>query len=499
MPSVEKKIQKLLLVYSRYKKNRLGRRMSRYVVLPRVPFVTPSMIEDDLALLEMANRTIRMLENNSKGKGKVCPIPLFPCDSFGTDNAFLKDTMREYTPAFYAEAISNERQFTPEFHIVGHGDPIGIGGTNPTERIRPKPFARMIAKFFGSKGLLELKLNNKIIQPVNIIFHSCNSAYCHKVLPSNSIDEYHERMLAESFIGKFFGELSRMGYRSVEVSGFRGYYQTVTTSGAGTARILDHPFFPTIDIDAERAKFTLSATTIRVPTDHYFNVCISPDLSLQGHHAAASAAAADVDVVNTQARKFEEVVSKDIFNETGLKSDMDEDLALFMASALSHLVDREVSVLHERLVYSPEGQVFDIGDHRSLVLKIPNGVIATPMPIVRCPNYFPGNVIKAVSGSGAMARAGAGARVMVRSRSSSFDDAPELIGSAFKKVKRRGDIQKNEMKYNWRRTLSLNDLSSRVLFKPQPQLEFGLTNEGDEHLANQLIDQTRLRRLLSVL
>ena len=235
-------------------------RFSKFVITPEIPKI---LIREQKWLkpahydaLEMAKSTILKLIAE-KSSGRVCPHALFLCTQPFSDERYLPHQLQTYIPNMAAE-----KQFSFEFHIVGHANPDQIGAIPWGEALIIEDFAEKIVVMLNThdpEGSVKFKTRS-----LHFIFHCCTSAYCN-INESMSIKDIEQCLINESLIGKFFRKLQENGYHNVSVSGFRGYY--LTSKNHKNAFVASSPAAVST-LPAEKTKFTIHARgTVTLPNN----------------------------------------------------------------------------------------------------------------------------------------------------------------------------------------------------------------------------------------
>lgn len=239
-------------------------RYSNFVLMPILPTLIPASTTDSSyvsssnapildydsdELIEFSATTISKLKNVKKLR--VYPLPLIMSHIESLEkNSMEYRTFKPYSLANCVTAILTEKQFTPTFNIVGHGTPTGIGTSDTKAQISPTGFANKMHQLFERYGLSdELKKH-----PISFEFHTCNSAYAN-IHPESSRADVYACVRENSFIGKFYNALKRLGYQSISVTGYRGYY----IDGVSTKEQVQDSFHsPTLLLNAIEGKYTIS-------------------------------------------------------------------------------------------------------------------------------------------------------------------------------------------------------------------------------------------------
>ncbi len=228
-------------------------RFSEFVLLPQVPSLLtvdskkPILDFDSDQLVNFSANTINMLKNGDK---KVYPHPLIPF--YIEKIPSFSNELSIFSLGKCARYIANERQYQPTFHIVGHGTPTGIGILDPESQISANDFARNITDIFETYNLSLLKS-----KPIHFVFHTCNSAYA-KIDESMSKKEILAKVQAQSYIGQFYLAMRAKDFSNITVTGFRGYYSSMSTNKSSSAVVQDSFSSPVISIHAEHGEYTIS-------------------------------------------------------------------------------------------------------------------------------------------------------------------------------------------------------------------------------------------------
>lgn len=244
---------KLILHYFKpIQNNRHHARYSDYVIAPDLPHLKLDNLSNEAALNEefieqmrFANTTIRMLKNAGH---KVYPLFLLsePLDE-SVYGEKISSKLAQFSLSMCRENILNEKQYIPTFHFVGHGSPDGIG----TFSVSPENFAEKLAKTFESLGLESLSKRQ-----IRFKFHICNGAYVHVNESMSRIDILNS-VYRDSFIGRFNEQMNKIGYKDIEVIGYRGYYCGISSNGAASFVINDAPFNTGKEIGYINAEYTI--------------------------------------------------------------------------------------------------------------------------------------------------------------------------------------------------------------------------------------------------
>lgn len=221
---------------------------------------------DHQELIHLGESTIQFLKNTKK-KSAVCPRVLFLM-SKQEEKIYQGHMLKNYM-----KTIISEKQRDLELHIAAHGDQNKIGsssiGTVDCElRYDIDTFAEVFDMFLSLHAGESFKDIQK--RPINIVFHSCNSAYA-DITENMSQGERDHIIRTESLIGKFASKMKKFGFTQLTVSGFRGYYSHLTNKKASVvSSTLDKHSHTE---DANKAKFTIHPYgKVTVPAKAYFPV-----------------------------------------------------------------------------------------------------------------------------------------------------------------------------------------------------------------------------------
>jgi hypothetical protein len=228
------------------------KRYQDYVLLSHVPSLNPEDHEELLELTGYARNTINLVSHRTK-KNLTYPLAIVPAiiDQYKESQDY-KGYFSESALNKCASAILSERQYRITFHIVGHGTPNSIGGNDFFKQISPEAYARELQTLFTAYGLESLKA-----KACAFVFHTCNSAYV-PVERDMKQEEVLSRIQHQSFIAKFYDEMSRWGMQDFKVTGYRGYYASIISERASGARI-QNSFYNPIEIkDASHGEYTIS-------------------------------------------------------------------------------------------------------------------------------------------------------------------------------------------------------------------------------------------------
>lgn len=207
---------------------------------------------DSEHMVRFGKGTIDMLRNLSK---KVYPLPLLTGVEYEHDitcSSSSKELGDSYEFNRCVPFIKNEKQFIPTFNVVGHGTPNGIGPLDPSEQISPEAFAQKMNTLFNENKLSHLKTS-----PLRFVFHTCNSAYV-DVTNEMSVEDIFQSIRENSFIGRFNQAMIEKGYTQLSVTGYRGYYTSMTSKHAASARLQDSFFAPLCDYDIKHGEYTVA-------------------------------------------------------------------------------------------------------------------------------------------------------------------------------------------------------------------------------------------------
>lgn len=237
------------------------------------------LTNDSDQILSMAKNTISMLSNQGK---KVAPRPIIvsqpevllvgldrkPYNKSDFEQEELPKSILDELCSLTAKLsitdrvpnICAERQFDIHFHIVGHGTPHGVGNAHPLEQVGPADLADLLNESFNVNLLCHKLKHTRFV----IEFHCCNSAYA-ELEDSFDFSDVQQAILKESFIGKFYNSMVALGYDQIEVIGYRGWYSSITTNNASSARVQDHYYNPTLEMSAESARYVIAGGTCKLP------------------------------------------------------------------------------------------------------------------------------------------------------------------------------------------------------------------------------------------
>jgi|GEM_PF-5023950 len=205
----------------------------------------PTLDFDSDQIMGFAASTLNMLKN---GSHKVYPIPLIS----DTLTESKQATLQDFNFAQCVKLIENEKQLPISFDVVGHGSSYGIGALDPVQQISARHFAKKMDRLFIIHDLKEKMLSASF----HVKFHTCNSAYA-DVDKSMSRNEVLKAIFENAYIGQFYREMADRGYSKICVSGYRGYYCTVNTSHAASARIQDAFFDQSLKCDATKSEYRI--------------------------------------------------------------------------------------------------------------------------------------------------------------------------------------------------------------------------------------------------
>jgi len=205
---------------------------------------------DSTHLVYFSYNTINMLKNDGR---KVYPWPLLtdPDDE-------IPLSLRNHYFSSCKPFLENERQYTPTFHVVGHGGPGGVGPLDAKLEISPTDFAARLYDRFESY----LEKGMKSLPSSKFVFHTCNSAYV-RVDKSMDRDTILQRVLERSYIGRFYHALLELAedrkqlQLRLSVTGYRGFYCMVTSNRSTTARLQSSFSDPTSDYDLRQGEYTI--------------------------------------------------------------------------------------------------------------------------------------------------------------------------------------------------------------------------------------------------
>lgn len=238
-----------------------GSRINHFVLIP-VPLTmiahpdskhSLTLDYDSEQLVAFSKTTIDMIRNCHE---KVYPAPLLLGTEYkGTPAAIsaAKPLADVYNFKQCCHYIRNEKQLKPTFNVVGHGTPLGIGPLDPTAQVSPEAFAELFDNL-----ICENKLTNLKTSALNIVFHTCNSAYV-EVSGTMSSNEILESIYQTSFIGRFYQAMIAKGYSKLSVTGYRGYYSAMTSKSASSARLQDSFCLPEHSYDLKHGEYTIKS------------------------------------------------------------------------------------------------------------------------------------------------------------------------------------------------------------------------------------------------
>lgn len=260
---------KSLTDFYNLKKMRDQGRISDYVIVPQMSFTgfegkgSAHLTYDALQLVQMAEKTIKMLgQHGKKVLRKPCLLTAPEAlDEFSSEaEDYLKDIFAKMSIADNTQRIRNEKQYTISFNIVGHGSPTGVGMPDPRDQLSAVDLADLFHAAFKSSGLDgHLK-----VKPFFVEFHCCNTAY---VDASSSItsNELKNKVLNDSYIGRFYHRMKALGYLNIQVAGYRGFYATIGGSSAMSSSVQDSYNKPTHVTQASKARYLLTNNTCILP------------------------------------------------------------------------------------------------------------------------------------------------------------------------------------------------------------------------------------------
>ncbi|MBS0287259.1 MAG: hypothetical protein JSR17_08185 [Proteobacteria bacterium] len=242
-----------LTTYYDFRTRNSKSRYCDFVILPDVPKFVDSTEEldyDSDQLAEFGRNTISLLSNCGK---KVLPQPVvLECVEKLVEQSEHHKKLLPLSLNRCKKYIEEERQFSPTFHIVGHGTPNGVGILDPRDQISPEAFAKKVFDAFR-----HYELNALFEKRVSFVFHTCNSAYA-KVDKKLNKQQVLEKIRHESYVGRFFHAMKELGFKQVTVKGYRGYYCSVTSVKAGDALITDSFTSPTMSLLSQQGEYTVS-------------------------------------------------------------------------------------------------------------------------------------------------------------------------------------------------------------------------------------------------
>ena len=198
---------------------------------------TIGLSPQDSDLLQLGLTTLEMVQ--AEKSSFLCPRLLFlgltppecldvPAEKYKGSEVYKLNTKiyRGHFLSDYISALSNEKQITSlTFHIAAHGDPKQIGTMLRDGRIDSKLFSELFVQLLDSHPIFKAF-------KINLVFHSCNSAYCDFSTKAREFKRLMKREVIEkTYIGQVAAALKKEGY-SGSVSGFRGYYTPLKTNKA---------------------------------------------------------------------------------------------------------------------------------------------------------------------------------------------------------------------------------------------------------------------------
>ncbi len=267
----------LTVQFSNLKLNNKSKRYRDYVFMAEVPalIITDQGIsesDDCRELTEFCKNTINLLSNRTK-RDLTYPLPLVPV-KIGENDKISSDFFRKYSLENCVDNIRKETQYRITFHIVGHGTPTSIGVAEEKNQVSPEEHAARIQSLFEHYDLTDFKQ-----KPISFVFHTCNSAYV-EVSSEQTREEVFTQIKNDSFIGRFYQVMKAWGMQDMQVTGYRGYYASYTSGGAGSACIQDSFCNPKITKDASHGEYTLSEQGCSAPhvnrEDLFFPVTVYP-------------------------------------------------------------------------------------------------------------------------------------------------------------------------------------------------------------------------------
>lgn len=171
-------------------------------------------------LLQRGKNTLNFIHHKENAV-RPCPNLLFLRKPIKIEeDALTKKLHENHTLDAFTKQIINETQAPIEFHIAGHSSREEAGSFE--KRFSPEDLAELFDEIVMASELKEVLLNKQL----TFVFHTCNSAYI-----SDLTGNIREKILKESLIGRFFQKMRDLKY-NLTVTGYRGFYSTMT-SGAG--------------------------------------------------------------------------------------------------------------------------------------------------------------------------------------------------------------------------------------------------------------------------
>lgn len=221
MPDTKPTLLRTFHIDERLWKESIRPRFNEYVIVPGTPMIPArhpgtddsphpflDMSLDHKELITLGESTTHTLRNQGR---KVCPRVIFL-----TTPGAAEPGHGPHLLATYASKINAEKQYPLRLHIAAHGSPKSIGSINPDARFDPELFASLLCNVLSSAKIPQ-------DQPITIVFHACNSAYC-ETDPAMSADEISRRVRQSSYIGQFAQAMKGEGFPNVTITGFRGFY-----------------------------------------------------------------------------------------------------------------------------------------------------------------------------------------------------------------------------------------------------------------------------------
>lgn len=248
---------------------RLNSRYNGFVItlgaIPNIPRRHPGVDDEfsnkgiELESLDSLQRGQTALKYVQEGAKQKCyPKLIFLSGSIQDEDNYTQFIHEGHTFSDCKKFIQEEKQLPIEFHFSGHGDPEKVGSVLSENRVSGDALADFFDQLMHVHGLRESLIPEKKDKQkaLHFNFHVCNSAYV-DIEENDSNETIRERILKESVIGKFFRQMQENGYRNIQVTGYRGYYQ-IMDSGKG-CRVINKITAPDLDIAADDARYVIQS------------------------------------------------------------------------------------------------------------------------------------------------------------------------------------------------------------------------------------------------